>query len=1407
MKLNTDILSAVFEASRQGVGVLNAVPSENNDVQDFRWVLANDAMFGILGHDLLGKLLSEVLPAFSVTDNIKHIQSNARFISDVQAIVNGRRHWLTISASKIDESLVLTMEDITSKKESEEELETKSRLLEKVLQVPNVGVTVFKSIRNNNNEIVDFEYQFVGNKKYKAMASADVTGKKLFDLLPSAKMHLNNYRAVVESGVVHTYEAPFRDNGRERWFLNTNVKFGDGFINVWEDISERKRIEETLAEERTRINLAESLGHVGSFEWNTVTNKMHWSDELYRIHGLQPQSEEITLDRLLRLVHPDDVGLVKQKLKRGLKHEGIIKFTHRLLLPDGTLRHITRTIESFADERGNIIRINGNVQDITEIKDNEKKLQEVNRQLVHKIYEVEQREAHLENFERIVNSSHDAIISVDLEGKVIQWSNAAEQFYGYSANEMIGQSLLVIVPDGYQSEFLTLVNRVQQGESFVDIETVRINRRKQRMDVVLNLFPLKDEKGSVIGSCGVTKDITERRKAEKDLVASKERFEAAINLSPNVLSIVSSIRNESNEINDFCFDWVSTSGMALAGKDVTGFKLSEAFPYIRAIGVFSAFVNTVETGAPTDMENYYSTEDFSAWLKWKAVKLEDGLFVSIEDIGERKKNEEELKKNKDLLQSVFDAVQSSVTVYRTLYNFEKKAEDFEILMFNDFAFRTSFTTPAIIGKRLSEVFPSTKHNGILQKFLDVADNGTPIKFEQLYQGDRMSNWLYFNVSRLGNLLIVITEDTTNRRKAEDENYKHLQILQQTEEVAGIGTWEYVLERDEFNCSEGIYRLFELPTGVRMSPETYIQSAIDDDKDVAERIVTYIKNDPQNFEEIIRIKSDPIKILKVKGKPLREGSISRMIGVALDITAIVQSEKALKDQAHFINQIAITIPDIISVTELETRKIEYVNIAALDTSMFGYEVLDMSQEELLALIHPDDMEPLHNYFKNFYALSDQDSITLEFRAKNKFNDWSWFKARGKVFKRNDFGRATHGVNIVQNITEQKNADRALRENRELLQSVFSSTTNTIAVLKPVYKEQSSVQDFEIVFANKDSLPYHEGTNPVGVRVGEFYASESGAEASERLIQKLKTVLETGESTEYDQVISHESKHWLHTVAVKLENEIVVTQQDITESVESRMNLEQLNESLKQKNLELKSRNQELANFAFIASHDLREPLRKILVFSNYLLEKEEANISQQGRDYCLKIIRAINRMNALIDDILEYSRASSSPLTQHVIVDLNDVLKNVLLDISELIAENKAIIEYDSLPSIKGNPLQLSQLFQNLITNGIKFKRQNVTPHITVISDFVKGRDIDSPLANPNVRYVTLEVADNGIGFESKFTDKIFQMFQRLHDRSEFPGTGMGLAICKRVVENHKGFIMAMGKPGEGAVFKCYFPIR
>ena len=261
-------------------------------------------------------------------------------------------------------------------------------------------------------------------------------------------------------------------------------------------------------------------------------------------------------------------------------------------------------------------------------------------------------------------------------------------------------------------------------------------------------------------------------------------------------------------------------------------------------------------------------------------------------------------------------------------------------------------------------------------------------------------------------------------------------------------------------------------------------------------------------------------------------------------------------------------------------------------------------------------------------------------------------------------------------------------------------------------------------------------------------------------------------------------------------------DITDKVRSKKELLQLNESLKQKNFELRMMNEQLSTFAFVASHDLREPLRKIQVFTNSILDSEHGKFSPRGREYFERILASIGRMGSMIDDILSFSRINANGRAFER-VDMNEVLQVVLGDLQETIQEKEARITVDSMPEYFGNRSQLQQLFQNFLTNAIKFHQPGVPPIISVTGGIVPGKEIDHPAVRSEKNFFQIRIADNGIGFEEQYYSKIFQMFQRLHGVSQYSGTGMGLAICKKVVENHDGFITVQSEPGTGSVFTCY----
>ncbi len=236
------------------------------------------------------------------------------------------------------------------------------------------------------------------------------------------------------------------------------------------------------------------------------------------------------------------------------------------------------------------------------------------------------------------------------------------------------------------------------------------------------------------------------------------------------------------------------------------------------------------------------------------------------------------------------------------------------------------------------------------------------------------------------------------------------------------------------------------------------------------------------------------------------------------------------------------------------------------------------------------------------------------------------------------------------------------------------------------------------------------------------------------------------------------------------------------------------------------NAELEQFAYVASHDLQEPLRKIRAFSSKLMLRHSAALSEEGQELLQKSEHSAGRMQTLIDDLLNFSRLIKPPEVP-VRTDLNQVVHDVLNDLWEDIQVKGARVQVDPLPILEAQPTQFRQLFQNLLSNALKFSRSDVSPVIDIDYQQIKGSEMPQGLGHLQaLDYHRIAVSDNGIGFEPQYVEKIFVIFQRLHGRLEYSGTGIGLAICKRVVTNHRGFIDAQSTPGEGSTFLIYLPV-
>jgi len=548
-----------------------------------------------------------------------------------------------------------------------------------------------------------------------------------------------------------------------------------------------------------------------------------------------------------------------------------------------------------------------------------------------------------------------------------------------------------------------------------------------------------------------------------------------------------------------------------------------------------------------------------------------------------------------------------------------------------------------------------------------------------------------------------------------------------------------------------------------------------------------------FGETVRGKRAPIAIeLEAKrkdGSPIlievhsklvkKNGKAEGFVAIVRDITERKQAEEELKLRAQILD----SATDAIFVHDNDDHFI-YVNEAAC--RIHGYTREEFSKMKLPQLIDPKRSRSLA---LDRQIMLEKGDLVVESAHLRKDGSLLPFEIHARPL---GSGKRKLFLTVARDITERKRMEEALRGSEEKLRKMFESVTDGISVidLKGIITEVNQRAVEMHGFSSKDELRGKSAFDMVAPRDHKKIAAEMKKAIKQGAIRGVEYTLLRADGSEFPGELSTSV---LKDASDNVVGHITIVR-DITERKRAEEEREVLLQDITESNRKLEGANKELQDFAYVASHDLREPLRKISSFGTLLQDSLKGKLDEDQQENFEFMIAGARRMQDMIDALLTYARLTTraKPPEQ---VDLNKVIEDLKkLELATLLDEMRGIIHVPKpLPPVQADPSQMHQLFQNLIGNGLKFHKEGIPPEIIIRAHGVENK------------MIRIEVEDNGIGIDEKYHEQLFVMFKRLHPREQYEGTGIGLAVCKKIVERHGGNIGVKSTPGKGSTFWFTLP--
>ncbi len=995
-----------------------------------------------------------------------------------------------------------------------------------------------------------------------------------------------------------------------------------------------------------------------------------------------------------------------------------------------------------------------------------------------------------EKFKLIFEKSLAPIIVADDKGNYLEVNKAAAEIFEYSINELIGMNVGDLITTSNPNAAKLYEEYIKKGEEIGEFGF--ISKKGTPKIVQYQAVRIKPD-----FNLSILMDVTEQKQTSQ---YARSLIEAS--LDPLVTI---SANGKILDINAASIKVTGVEREKLIGTDFSSYftepqKAQEGYLQVFEKGFVADYPLTIKhkNGKLTDV--LYNA---SVYKDDKGNVL--GVFAAARDVTDTKEAETLLRKNTQTLAIGCAAAGLAIIEINYTTNLAHLTDEAAKMYFGPEAKAQSVSRQTLHETFHPDNLETLKN--LIEKSLDP--NGTGflhIDHRVIWPNGevrwlRVSKHVFFN--RLGltakpEYSILAAQDVTNIKEAQEKLQAGEERIRLATKASGVGVWEWNVITNKVRWDAQMFRIYGLePTADGLIEySTWSNSLVTEDRADQERIlqdtVKKLGSSKRSFKIIRASDGMPRDIEAIETvRANAEGNAEWVLGTNLDVTEPAMAKKKIEESEKKYRTLLTSIDQGFALCEIVRNKEgKAIDFFMLEVNPTYEEQTGVSKETVLGKRIIQTFPSLIQLMETYAAVVDNQCPVV---TEDYFEDTDrWFENKAYPFGKEQF------TVLFRDITSQK---RASQYARSLIEASLDPlvTINVDGKITDVNEASIKVTGVEREkLINTDFTNYF--TEPQKAREG------------------YQQVFEKGFVSDYPLTIKHKNGKLtdvLYNASVYKDDKgnvlgVFAAARDVTEqkwAIDLRIANKELvfqNEEKEKRAEELVILVKELESLNYISSHDLQEPLRQIQIFSSRISDGDLKRLSDAGKTYFEKINNAAKRMQNLINDLLAYSR-SKTEARKFKLINLNQIVNEVKEDFEEIILDKHATFEVAELGAANVIIFQFRQLIYNLIGNALKFSKPNTPPHIIIKSENVKSNQFLVAGDTTETEYCHISITDNGIGFEPQYKDRIFEVFQRLHDKQKIAGTGIGLAIVKNIVKNHNGFMTATGEPNKGATFDIYIP--